>query len=546
MFAHAGEALAAIDIRRGPAADDKALRARVGADEYCYNARRQGIGPGTAVERQSTPASAAHHRRETDMRINVLVALLATGLAGCMVGPDYVRPTVESPTTWRIDYPMAAEVANTRWWEQFGDPVLNDLVDSALRENRDVRIAAARVDQFIGALTATRSQLYPQIGYGAEASRTRASRVGQPPLPAGADPYFSLYQASLGASWQLDLFGRVRRLSEAAQAQVYASEQAQRGVVLSLVTSVATSYISLRALDRQLEIAQATARNFGATARLFDLRFKAGIVAKTEVMQITSQYQQALAAIPAFEQAIAAQENLISILLGRNPGPIARGKTIDQLVAPLIPADLPSTLLQRRPDVLQAEQNLVATNANVGATRALYYPTISITGLLGSVSTAFSSVFTGPASAGLVAAGVSGPIFTFGGIAGQVSSAEAQYEQALLFYQQTILSAFRETNDALTGSQKKIEEVAVQSKRVDALREFARLSKLRFDKGVAAYLDVLVAENELFAAELAGVRLLADRYTQLVNVYQAMGGGWVDIAAAMAPPPPSTLIAQAQ
>jgi len=268
------------------------------------------------------------------MRINVLVALLATGLAGCMVGPDYVRPTVESQTTWRIDYPMAAEVDNTRWWEQFGDPVLNDLVDSALRDNRDVRIAAARVDQFIGALTATRSQFYPQIGYGAEASRTRASRVGQPPLPPGADPYFSLYQASLGASWQLDLFGRVRRLSEAGQAQVYASEQAQRGVVLSLLTSVATSYISLRALDRQLEIAQATARNFGATARLFDLRFKAGIVAKTEVMQITSQYQQALAAIQAFEQAIAAQENLISILLGRNPGPIARGKTISREARP--------------------------------------------------------------------------------------------------------------------------------------------------------------------------------------------------------------------
>ena len=198
-----------------------------------------------------------------------------------------------------------------------------------------------------------------------------------------------------------------------------------------------------------------------------------------------------------------------------------------------------------RPDILQAEQNLVAANANVGATRALYYPSVSITGLLGSVSTAFSSLFTDP-DAGLIAAGVSGPIFTFGGIEGQVSSAEAQNRQALLLYQQTILSAFRETNDALTGSQKKIEEVALQGKRVDALREFARLSKLRFDKGVAAYLDVLVAENELFAAELAGVRLLADRYTQLVNVYQAMGGGWVDIAASTTPTPQSTITAEAQ
>ena len=478
------------------------------------------------------------------MRIRLLATLLAVCLAGCTVGPDYQRPTVVSPDAWRMDYPKATDVANTKWWEQFGDPVLNDLVETALRENLDIQIAAARVDQFIGALTSTRSQLFPQIGYGADASRIRASAVGQPPLPPGADPYFSLYQGSLGASWQLDLFGRVRRLTEAAQAQVYASEQAQHGVVLSLVTSIATSYILLRALDRQLQIAQSTANNFTATARLFELRFKSGIVAKTEVMQIRSQQQQALAAIPAFEQAIAAQENLISILLGRNPGPIARGKTIDQLVAPQIPADLPSTLLQRRPDILQAEQNLVAANANIGAARALYYPNISLTALLGTVSTVFSSLLSDPASTSLLAVGITGPIFTFGGIEGQVASAEAQTRQALLVYRLTILGAFRETNDALTGSQKKISEVAFQEERVLALREFARLSTLRFDKGVSGYLEVLVAENELFAAELAAVRLLADRYIQLINVYQAMGGGWVDIAVSIAPGPQGKLAAQ--
>jgi len=471
------------------------------------------------------------------MRISTLAVLLATVIAGCTIGPDYERPAVVAPTAWRIDYGTAVDVANTRWWEQFGDPVLNELVETALRQNLDVRIAAARVDQFIGALTATRSQLYPQLGYSADAGRARASRVGQPPLPPGADPYFSLYEGALGASWQLDLFGRVRRLSEAAQAQVYASEQARHGVVLSVVTGVATSYITLRALDRQLEIAQATADNFTATARLFELRFKAGVVAKTEVMQINSQQQQALAAIPAFEQAIAATENLISILLGQDPGPIPRGKTIDQLIAPLVPADLPSALLERRPDILQAEQNLVAANANVGAARALYYPTFSITGVLGSVSTAFDEFLTGPAAARLIAADLAGPIFTFGGIEGQVSSAEAANRQALLFYQQTILNAFRETNDALTGSQKKIEQAQLQANRVTALREFARLSRLRFDKGVSGYLEVLVADNELFAAELAAVGLQAERFTQLINVYQAMGGGWVDIATSMAPPP---------
>ena len=268
------------------------------------------------------------------MKTRLIAACIAAALAGCTVGPNYVRPTVETPPAWRIDYPKAADVANLKWWEQFGDPVLNDLVETALRDNRDLRIAAARVDQFIGALTATGSQLYPQIGYGADATRARASTIGMPPLPPTLSPYFSLYNVSLGASWQTDLFGRVRRQTEAAQAQVYASEQGQRGVVLTLVSGVAASYIVLRSLDRQLEIAQATARNFQGTLRIFELRFKAGIVAKTELTQIRSQVQQALAAIPQFEQAIAVQENLISILLGRNPGPIPRGKTIDQLAAP--------------------------------------------------------------------------------------------------------------------------------------------------------------------------------------------------------------------
>src|SRR5512137_40780 len=307
---------------------------------------------------------------ENELKQRAFAVLVAAAVAGCTVGPDYVRPVVDVPAAWRIDYPKAADVANTKWWEQFGDPVLNGLVETALRENRDIRIAAARVDQFAGALVSTRSQSLPQLGYGADASRAQASR---------------------GASWQLDLFGRVRRLSEAAQAQVYASEQAQRGVVLTVVTSVAASYITLRALDRQLEIAQATAKNFGETARIFDLRFKSGIVSQTEVVQVRSQYQQALAAIPGIDQLIAAQENLISILLGRNPEPVPRGKPIDQLVPPLIPADLPSALLQRRPDIMQAEQNLVAANANIGAARALYYPSLSLTGALASTATVFSS-----------------------------------------------------------------------------------------------------------------------------------------------------------
>jgi multidrug efflux system outer membrane protein len=459
----------------------------------------------------------------------------AAGLAGCTVGPDYVRPATEAPAAWRIAYEQAAEVADTKWWEQFGDPVLNELIETALRDNRDLLIAAARVDAFLGQLNTTRAQFYPQVGYSLDASRNRASEVGASPLPAGSDPYYSLYQGALGAGWQIDLFGRVRRLTEAAQAQVYATEQGRRGVVLSLVTGVATSYVALRALDRQLEITNRTARNYAETLRIFELRYKGGVVSKVELAQIQSQYQQALAAVPAIEQQIVAQEGLIAVLLGRNPYPIPRGRTIDALAAPGIPGGLPSSLLERRPDILQAEQDLVAANANIGAARALYYPQLSLTGALGSVSAAFGDFLSASAATWSVAAGLAGPIFTGGAIAGQVRTAEAGERAALARYQQTILNAFRETNDALVGSVKKREESEAQRRRVESLREYARLSQLKFDNGYAGYLEVLYAENELFAAELNSVRSQADRYGQIIGVYKAMGGGWVDAADRMTP-----------
>jgi len=475
--------------------------------------------------------------KEGKKRRLTAASLAALFLAGCAVGPDYERPKVDTPGAWRVTYQEAADVANTRWWEQFGDPVLNQLIGTALAENRDVRIAAARVDQFLGALRTTRSQFYPQIGYGADASRNRATERGPTPLPAGADPYYNLYQASLGATWQIDLFGRVQRLSEAARAQVLASEQGRRGVILSLVTSVASSYIGLRALDQQLEISRATLENYAGTLRIFELRYQGGVVSQVELAQVQSQYQQALASIPALEQQVAAQENLISILVGRNPGSIPRGKTIDELKVPGIPGGLPSALLERRPDVLQAEQNLVAANAQIGAAQSLYFPTISITGLLGSASAAMGDFLTGPAAVGTLAAGIVGPIFTFGAIEGQVETAEAGEREALAFYEQVVLNAFREVNDALVGTQKKALEYAAQAKRTQVLREYARLSRLRFDNGYAGYLEVLYAENELFSAELVAVRTQLERYNQLVDVYKSMGGGWVDEAAKLAPPP---------
>lgn len=467
------------------------------------------------------------------VRASRLAVVVASVLAAaCTVGPDYTKPVVESPPAWRIAYVQAQDVANTRWWEQFDDPVLTSLIDSALANNRDLVIAAARVDAFVGSLVSTRSAFYPQVNYSGEASRNRTTAVGTSPLPAGADPYYSLYSAALGAGWQLDLFGRVRRLTEAAQAQVYATEQGRRGVVLSVVTSMATSYIGLRALDRQLEISQQTAKNTLDTQRIFELRHKGGVVSKLELAQVQSQYQQALAAIPQLEQAIAAQENFIAVLQGRNPYPIPRGKPIEALTIPTIPGDLPSTLLERRPDILQAEQNLVAANASIGAAKALYYPQFGLSANYGSVSAALSNFLTGPSVAWMLAAGVTGPLFNAGQTAGQVASAEADTAAAVATYQQTVFNALRETNDALVGAVKKRDESAAQRQRVAALREYARLSRVRFNNGYAGYIETLYAENELFSAELAAVRTYADQYTQIVAIYKAMGGGWIDIADA--------------
>ena len=459
-------------------------------------------------------------------------------LSSCAVGPDYQKPAVESPPDYRIDYPKAAEVANTKWWEQFGDPALNQLIEESLRGNLDVKAAAANVDRFLGALRTTRSQFFPQFGYAADASYNRASRVGQPPLLPGDDNTYSLYQGSLSADWQIDLFGRVRRQTEAVQAQVYASEQGRRGVILSIVSTAAAAYVSLRALDRQLEIARGTADNYAETRKLFALRLRGGVISDVEMAQIESQYELALAAVPTFEFAIAQQENLISTLLGRHPGPIPRGKTIDELAPPAIPAGLPSELLERRPDILQAEQNLVTANAGIGAAKALYFPSFSLTGAIGTASTDFGDFLTGPARTAFIAASLVGPIFTFGNIEGQVRSAEATREQALYFYRQTILNALRETNDSLVGSQKTREQAEAQARRVRALRNYARLSRVRFDNGAASYVEVLVAENDLFSAELNLVTTQADRLTQVINVYKAMGGGWVDLSDAIAAPPP--------
>jgi outer membrane protein, multidrug efflux system len=461
----------------------------------------------------------------------VAAAAAALLVAACAAGPGYQRPEVTLPAEWRIDAGEAGEFANVPWWTQFGDPVLDELVAAAVAGNLDVGIAAARMAQFAGALESTRSGFLPQVSYGLAGARARSSEFLVPP---GVDLYASQYQAAIGASWQLDLFGRLRRESEAAQARVYASEQGRRGVVLSVVSSVAAAYISLRALDRQLEIARATAANHGETLRIFELRHERGVVSRLEVAQIESQYEQALAVVPSIEAQIAAQENLLSILLGRHPGPIVRGRALADMQLPGIPAGLPAGLLAQRPDILEAEQALVAANADVGAARALYYPDLTLTGTLGQLSTVAGDLLDRAARTWALQAAVAGPIFTGGAISGRIASTEAAREGAVLGYQRAILNALREVDDALAGLRASTANHAALQRRAAALREYAGLARMRFDAGAASYLDVLFADSELFAAELAVVTASQARYASLVDIYKALGGGWIELADALA------------
>jgi len=438
------------------------------------------------------------------------------------------------PDAWRVEYQSASEMINTRWWETFSDPVLTELIETALQENQDVRIAAARVEQFLGALRATRSQFFPQATYGGSASRSRVSEDAFGTAP-GADPYFTQYEAAAGAAWQIDLFGRIRRQTEAARARVYATEQARRGVILSVVTSVATSYVSLLGLDSQLKIARETLDNYAGTLKIFEMRYAGGVVSKVELSQVQSEYEVARARVPSLEAEVEIQENLISILIGRDPGPILRDRGIGELARPGVPASLPSSLLERRPDVVQAEQNLIATNADIGVAKSLYYPSISITGAYGGASGDLSDLLDSSSREWNIAGNITGPIFTAGGIAGQVQSAEAAREAALQSYELTILNALREVNNALVATEKSVESYEALERRVTALREYARLSYLKFENGAASYLEVLYANTLLFDAELIAVQAQALTFTYLIDVYKAMGGGWVDEAVDLSP-----------
>jgi outer membrane protein, multidrug efflux system len=471
------------------------------------------------------------------MRAVILASVAAVTLAGCTVGPDYERPKAEVPKAFRFEIKDVRNTANTEWWRQFDDPELDALIHTSLTNNWTLQQAAAQIEQAAGVLMSTRSGFYPQLGYGVSAQRDRFSQREAVPLPAGTPNPANLFQGILSSSWEIDLWGRIRRETEAAQAGLVGAEEARRGVVLSLVASVATAYLQLRSFDAQLETSQEALKTYADTLELFTNRFKYGEVSMLNVEQARAQYESAAEAIPQLQQQIGQAEDALSLLLGHDPGPIPRGKSLAGLNLPAVPAALPSQLLERRPDIAQAEQSLIAANAQIGAAKALYYPQISLTGAFGFASDQLDHLFVGPARVWSFAGAVAGPIFTGGNIAGQVIQAEAVHKQALATYEQTIQTAFGDVSDALIGFQKGMEQLAAQERLVVALRENVRLAWLQYNEGYEPYLTVLEAQQSFFAAEIAEAQIRGNAYASLVDIYKALGGGWVAKAAQSAPAP---------
>ncbi|WP_284446992.1 efflux transporter outer membrane subunit [Fluviibacter phosphoraccumulans] len=475
------------------------------------------------------------------LRRRLWLSLASAGmLSACAVGPDYQRPAVAIPDDYRSATPQQRSVQATpatqstdaalpedAWWKGFNDPVLDDLVAAGLANNRDLQSAIANVIKTRGQLETTRAQFFPQLGASAGSARGQGSSIGQTIVaPTPTVPLSTTSTMQLPASWQIDLFGGIRRQVEAASATEAAAIANRRAVALSVAGQMTDSYILLRALDQQLVLTRQTLENYRTTLRVFELRLKYGTANMVQVSQIQSQVDQAEASIPPLVKAIAEQENSIRFLAGRNPGNVPRGKSIEQLSLPVPPAGLPSELLARRPDVMRAEQQLIAANAQIGVAKAQYFPSISLTGALGTASNNLISLFSGPGKIWSVGAAATMPIFTAGAIAGQVTSAEAGQQMALAQYQKAVEASFRDVDNALVATSENRKLVSARQQQVGTLKTYANLSSMQFNYGYADYLTVLNAEDSLFKAQLQLVDAQRQEANAILSLYMALGGGW--------------------
>ncbi|HZX44004.1 MAG TPA: efflux transporter outer membrane subunit [Myxococcaceae bacterium] len=467
------------------------------------------------------------------MRRALFAATLALASTGCLMGPDYQRPVVPTPATFRDQGPTqdTASIADLPWWTVFRDPELQSLVAEAVQNNRDLRAAIARVEQARALARIQKAQILPAVSANASGGYGRGSLT----LPTENPKSSAVFEVDAQLSWEIDVWGRIRRGTEAAVAQYLASEQGRRATTVTLVADVAVAYVQLRQLDAQLDVSRRTVGNYQRTLQLYVDQLKGGAGNKLPVTTGRAQVNDAQATLRDTERLIVRQENLISLLLGRPPGPIARSKTPPALPTGVVPAGLPSTLVERRPDVLEVEQQLVAANARIGVAKADFFPRFSLTALAGLASPDLTKLFD-PSKSGVWSAGGNvswlAPILQGDALHGQAEAASAQWEEAKNNYEQTVLTAFREVADALDDVQRLDGVLQQREEEVTNLTEAVALAVDRFYGGVSSYLEVTTTQNLLFPAELNLAAVRAQRTSAFINLYRALGGGW------QVPPPP--------
>jgi NodT family efflux transporter outer membrane factor (OMF) lipoprotein len=486
-----------------------------------------------AIDVDTRPVASPPTTRRAGVAGGIAIAA-AMLTVSCTLGPNYKRPAVQMPAAFRGDTAAAGNqarpesVADVKWAELFRDDTLTSLVTTALQQNFDLRIAAERVLQARAFFRVTRSNQFPAVDASLDASTNRLSRTGaNGEIPADVSADLSFTRVGFGLGWELDVWGRLRRLTESARAQYLATEEARHAVVTTLVADVTDTYITLRALDMEAEIARRT-RDIGVESlRLTTARRDRGIVSGLDVRQAEQLLYLATGQIAGIERSVAQIEHALSLLLGRAPGDVPRGPALDAFrVPPAVPAGLPSSLLERRPDIRQAEQELIAATAQIGAAKAEYFPRISLTGFFGAESRALSDVLSAPARTWSAGVGAAAPIFNAGRTRGNVELAEAVAREAVVNYERTIYVALREVADALAAYRKTAEQRGEQERLVDALRQSAGLSTQRYQGGLDNYLQVLDAQRNLFQGELDLTRLRREELGAIVQLYRALGGGW--------------------
>jgi multidrug efflux system outer membrane protein len=455
------------------------------------------------------------------------LALAALVLVGCAVGPNYKRPDTAAPDAYRDQAGGAdGSAGDLAWWDLYRDPRLTELIRAALANGYDTRIAAARVEESRAIAAEVHGQLFPGIGYEANADRGRNAQLGNP-YTQGAGATADGFDGYLGAAWEFDLWGRVRRLDEAARAQFLASGDARRGVELSLVSDVATAYYELLELDAELSIAHQATQSFGESLKLFKRQLEGGVASGLETSSAEAAMAASEAQVPDIEMRIALKENQISVLVGRSPGPIARGTVLArESEPPDVPVGLPSDLLERRPDVRQAEEEARAANADIGVTVGGFLPRIGLSAVLGAVSPSLDAITTRGAGLWSVGAGATGPLFQGGGLRGQYDQAKAAWDEARLRYQQAALSAFADVANALVSRQRLTEKRTDEARAVVSYEEAVRLATKRYAAGRASYFEVLQAQQLLFPAEVVLAQARRDDFIAVVQLYKALGGGW--------------------